>query len=405
MSRGKSLLLNVATLLVAAGSTQVQAQDLKWSGLVQVWYNQVMDSNLRNNSTSIAPNKYYNLSSNYQENGFTLRRTELKVSGKIMDGVNFDLMIDPSINTGSSNPTILQDAAIKFEMAPGLELKVGQFKNLQTYESTVSSSEIILAERNQVSRLIGEKRDRGAVLSYGFGDPKGFGTKLSVAVFNGMNDAVGGKDKDTNAAKDYVARLDMNVGKEHKFGLYTLQGQTNVKVTGLDNAPTTQAPYPTQAEIVDNKDKTSNMGLFYVYQDESIHLSAEMATGLLGRRFPTLVGKDGKMGREHLDQKFMGYNLTFGYTFGAHTLAARYDVLNYNTGDDWYTATTPYTLEAPEYKETTLGYTYALNPKKIKAANIKLNYIHRSENFLKPAAGQTGLQGGNTLMAALQIAF
>ncbi len=403
MSQGKSLLLKVATLLVAAGSTQVQAQELKWSGLVQVWYNQVMDSNLRNNSTSISPNKYYDLSSRYKENGFDLRRTELKVAGKIMDGVNFDLMIDPSINTGSSNPTILQDAAIKFEMAPGLELKVGQFKNLQTFESTVSSSEIILAERNQVSRLIGEKRDRGAVLSYGFGDPKGFGTKLSVAVFNGMNDAVGGKDKDTNAAKDYVARLDMNVGKEHKFGLYTLQGQTNVKVTGLDNAPNSTTP--TQAEIVDNKDKTSNMGLFYVYQDESIHLSAEMATGLLGRRFPTLVGKDGKMGREHLDQKFMGYNLTFGYTFGAHTLAARYDVMNFNTGDDWYTATTPYTLETPEYKETTLGYTYALNPKKLKAANIKLNYIHRSENFLKPAAGQTGLQGGNTLMAALQVAF
>lgn len=405
MSQTTRLIAKTAALLVAMGATQVQAQDLKWSGLVQVWYNQVMDSNLRNNSTSIAPNKYYDFSGNYKENGFIVRRTELKVAGKIMDGVSFDLMIDPSINTGSTNPTILQDAAIKFEMAPGLELKVGQFKNLQTYESTVSSSEIVLAERNQVSRFIGEKRDRGAILSYGFGDPKEFGAKFSVAVFNGMNEALSGKGNDVNTSKDYVARLDMNVGKEHKFGIYTLQGQTNVKVTGLDNAPSLPAPAPSQAQIVDNKDKTSNMGLFYVYQDESIHLSAEMATGLLGRRFPTLVGKDGKMGREHLDQKFMGYNLTFGYTFGAHTLAARYDVMNFNTGDDWYTATTPYTLEAPEYKETTIGYTYALNPKKLKAANIKLNYIHRSENFLKPAAGQTGLQGGNTLMAALQVAF
>ena len=53
----------------------------------------------------------------------------------------------------------------------------------------------------------------------------------------------------------------------------------------------------------------------------------------------------------------------------------------------------------------TLGYTYAWNPKAVKAANLKLNYIARSKNFLKPFTGQTGEQGGNTLVAALLVSF
>jgi hypothetical protein len=53
----------------------------------------------------------------------------------------------------------------------------------------------------------------------------------------------------------------------------------------------------------------------------------------------------------------------------------------------------------------TVGYTYAWVPEKVKAANFKVNYIARKKNFLKPLGTETGEQGGNTLVAALLVAF
>lgn len=406
MSLSLRLLAGTATAL--AGLSTVQAQDMKVSGLVQVWYSQMLDSNLRTNSTA----DYYNLRSEYKENSIAIRRTELKFSGKILDGVKFEVMIDPSIATSSSNPMILQDAALEFEIAPGLEFKIGQFKNLQSMEGLTSSSELLFAERSQLGRVFGDKRDRGAVTSYALGDPKGFGAKLSVGAFNGMGDALSGKGNDTNAGKDLVARVDMNLGKVHKFGLYTLQGTTDVKdTTDRGIAANPGGVWPAQSAIYDNKDKTSNLGVFYAFQSGSWTFTTEVMTGTLGRRFPTLATAAPAVKRQHLDQKFLGYYLTGGYTFGHHTLLARYDAMDYNSGNDWYTAANPYITTAadfsPKFKEITLGYTYAFKPDKVKAANLKVNYLNRSKNVLKPnpVLLQTKEQGGDTVMVALQIAF
>lgn len=405
----RTLRLLAGTAVVLAGMSTAQAQDFKFSGLVQVWYTQMLDSNLRNNSVA----NYYNLRGEYKENGFSVRRTEIKVAGKILDGVKFEVMLDPSIATSTTNPMILQDAAIEFELAPGLDFKVGQFKTLQTMEGLTSSSEILFAERSQLGRAFGDKRDRGGVLSYAFGDPKAFGAKISAAAFNGVSDAVSGKSNDTNAGKDAVVRLDMNVGKEHKFGVYTLQGTTDVTdKTGVSIAPAAPpAGWPNQAAIYDNKDKTQNIGAFYEFQNDSLILNGEYIVGTLGRRNPTLAAATPAVKREHLDQKFLGYYVTAGYKMGSHTLLARYDVLNYNSGDDWYTATSPYvsatTDYTPKFTEIVLGYTYAFKSDKVKAANIKVNYINRSKNFLKPNALtlQTKEQGGDTLMVGFQVAF
>jgi hypothetical protein len=61
----------------------------------------------------------------------------------------------------------------------------------------------------------------------------------------------------------------------------------------------------------------------------------------------------------------------------------------------------------PKYTEMTLGYLYAFKPETFKAANIKVNYIHRSKNLLAPftAVGQTGEQGGDNVVVAFQVAF
>ena len=72
--RGNDELLAAANEFLAAA-----AQAPKVTGLVQVWYTQMADSNLRLNGA--APGGYYNLRSEFKENGLNLRRAELKFSG------------------------------------------------------------------------------------------------------------------------------------------------------------------------------------------------------------------------------------------------------------------------------------------------------------------------------------
>ena len=409
----RSLRLLAGTAIALAGLSTAQAQAPRLSGLAQLWYTQMLDNNLRLNSTSTTSPKYYNLRGEFQENTFAVRRVELKIDGKVTDEISYEAMIDPTITSGS----ILQDAAIKYKLPFNAEIKVGQFKNLQTLEGSTSSSELMLAERSQLGRTFGDDRNRGGIVSLGFGDPKEFGAKFHMGVFNGS-----GKANDGNAQKDIVARLDMNVGLEHVFGVYTLQGSTSAKdTTGVASAPVPPAGWPTQAEIYDNKDKTSNLGVFYKFSNSEWHASFEAITGLLGRRFPNLGVT--AVGRQHLDQKFVGYVGTLGYTVANHTFVARYDKMNYNQGDDWYTPYNPYTETAvgtprlvngapvdytPEFTEISLGYTYAFKPESVKAANIKVNYVMRSKNFRVPRSAptvQTGEQGGDSLIVALQVAF
>ncbi len=406
--------LGLAALAVIT-AVPASAQAPKISGLLQVWNSQMTDNNLRLNAKE--PGGTFNLRSEFQENGFSIRRSEIKLAGSITDDIEYEVMMDPSINTSTSNPSILQDAAITWKLGSGLDLKVGQFKNLQTLEGLTSSGEILFAERAQLARQFGDKRDRGAAFSYSTGDPKDFAFKGTVALFNGMNDAIAGKGNDTNAQKDLVLRADVTLNRVHRFGAYTLQGGTDQADKGALAAKTfagAAGSVPSAASVLDAKDRTTNLGAYYVFQNDVWTFSGEVMTGQLGRRYPS-VGAAGAASRQHLDQKFMGAWLTGGYTTGHHTFLLRYDMANYNQGGDWYTAYNPYIQSAPgvstgtdytpKFTEITAGYLYAFKPEKIKAANLKVNYIARSKNFLRPRAGQTGEQGGDTLLVALQVAF
>lgn len=415
-------LLPLAALLVA-GCVPAAAQSAtpKVSGLLQVWYTQMLDNNLRlNGAATTNGNKYYD-AKNTGENTFLIRRSEIHVKGDVpgVEGFSYEVNIDPSINTSAGNPTILQDATITYKDGP-FSVVAGQFKNQRTYEGVLSSSALIFAERAQLSRKFGDARDRGVAFGYGFGD-KAFGGKLTLGVFNGMVDAVAGKGNDTNAQKDIVARVDFNVGSSQKFGFWTLQGGSDQADKGGLTALTfagTNTPSATQ--ITDNKDQTQQYGAFYVYDDGTWHFDGEVMNAKLGRLFPSVGTAAGAAKREGLDQKALGYYVTGAYTTGHHTFALRYDFMNWNQGNDWYTAYNPYTESAPgvsrvvngaavdytpKFTELTAGYTYAFNPKSVKSANLKVNYIHRSKNFLAPRAGQTGEQGGDSMIIGYQIAF
>lgn len=79
----KNTTLGLTALLLTSGS--MQAQDLKLTAIVDVWYTQMLDNNLRLNTPSA---KYYPLLPAFQENGFSVRRTELWLNGSVTQDVS-----------------------------------------------------------------------------------------------------------------------------------------------------------------------------------------------------------------------------------------------------------------------------------------------------------------------------
>ncbi len=432
-------LAGIAALL-AAGFTQAQAQtpSVKFDGaLVEFWYTQMMDHSLRYDAAAKQPGgtaTYYDglSSGRFQENTFTIKRSEIYFSGKVSDEVSWNVMFDPNNSTSTVGNNVLQDAVITWVPAKGFTLKAGQFKMPTTYESTlVAAKEILFFDRSQLARRFSEPRDRGVWASYAYGDAKGFQGKLNLAISNGSSDdpSLGKAAVDGNAQKDFTFRFDGGYGSDHKFGAYYREGQTYLKSSTVVLTPTTSWPVAavSQQQIKDNMDKTTLQGVFYAYDTSAWHFDFEYATGLLGRRFASL--NTATPSREHLDQKFLGYEVTGVYKMGAHWFLLRYDMLNYNSGDKWYTAYNPYKESAvgtplavngapvdytPKYTEITLGYNYLFVPTKQSMGKLKLDYILRSKNFLVPGTGagtgnnilnQTGEQGGNSLVASLMVAF
>ncbi|NTV74622.1 MAG: hypothetical protein HGA66_10495 [Holophaga sp.] len=407
----------IAAVLAAAGFA-AQAQDVKVNILTEFWYTQTLDNVVRYN-TAAKPggvSTYYEglSSGRLAENGFTIKRAEVYASYKISDEWGANIMFDPNNSTSSVGNNILQDLVLAWTpKGTGVTVRGGQFKMPTTYESTlVSARDIIFYDRHQLARVFSERRDRGVWATYTYGKAEGFKGNVHVAVSNGStDDGSGGKtSQDANAQKDYTFRFDGSYGKDHKFGFYYRAGQTNLKVPGATIIPAAWTTAGvTQATISENRDKTTMAGIFYAYDTARWHFDAEYATGLLGRRFPTIFTTAAAPGREHLDQKFTGYAVTGVYRMGAHQLAARYDLMNYNSGDDWYTATSPYKTAtgdfSPKYTEVTVGYNYLFNPSKYTYGKVKVDYILRSKNFLNPAAGQTGEQGGNSAVMSVMVGF
>lgn len=417
-----SRIAGIAALL-AAGALQAQTPTVKIDGvLLEFWATQMLDNNLRLDSTASAgASKYYALDSRFQENTFAVKRSEIYMSGTVTDTVSWNIMFDPNNSNTTAVPNaVLQDFVLTWAPIKGFNVKAGQFKMPTAYEATlVAAREILFFERNQINRRFADARDRGIWASYTYGDPKAFQGKLNLAVSNGTtDDGSGGKNNENtlagagNAQKDWTFRFESTFFSNHKAGAYYREGVSNLKDSTFVNATvpatwTVGAPSPQQ--IKDNKDKTTLMGAYYAFNNATWQMSAEYATGLLGRRYPTLFTAAAAPLREHLDQKFAGFVVDGAYKMGNHWITGRYDVLNYNSGDDWYTATNPYQTAtadfSPKYTEITVGYNYVFIPTKQSAGKIKLDYVMRSKNFLAPRAGQTGEQGGNSLVASLMWSY
>jgi hypothetical protein len=409
-------------LLLAAG-TQAQAQELPNVGfLIQAWYNQPLNASLRNDAVLPGAFNYYNLQPGFKTEGLSFRRAQIEVNGEAAPGVTYRIMADGAINTSTSNPNILQDIfAVWHTPLDGLAIKAGQYKPLQTFEGLQDPAEILFAERSQLGRVLGDPRDRGVDVSYGWGSASALHGRAVIGAFNGQGPGdPAGKSNDANTQKDWVGRLEFAFGQAHQWGLYGLSGRSDLGAPLT--ARTFAGPFaPTAAQVLAANDQTTNLGAYYVYQSGPLFLSGEGATGLLGRRNPSLVnGAASASLRQALDQRFLSYAFTGAYTVGRHRVAARYDLFNYNWGNRVTTAFDPYTTVGtsaapllangapvdykPRYVETTVGYAYALSSAGFRTANVKLNYVHRTKNYLVPQGTETGVQGGDSLVLAIQVA-
>lgn len=408
--------MKVQQLAVLLLGMPLAAQAVNLKTLINFRYLQMTDNSYRHDSFA---SKYVPFSSAFKENGFTLSRAEIYLDGNVLEGLGWNVMFDPSIATTTYTPgatapalsTMLLDAFITYAPTASLSFRIGQFKPMQTYESNTPNSELILYDRSMLARMVGDRRDRGILGTYRSGDPAAFNYSVLAGVFNGSSDRDFGMANDQNAQKDLVARVNVNLGTRHRFGIYGRRGASDAPDKGARVAYGMNGAAPAAGAILAKGDRTTNLGGFYALDLPHWQAQAEVVTGLLGRRFPSvgLAPSPASPNREHLDQRFLGYQLTGAYRAGHHLVALRYDVLDFNAGKDWYTATNPYHTAqgdfTPKFVEITAGYTYFLNAVKWKQACVKLDYVWRKRNFLLPRAGQSGPQGSDSVVAVFQVGF
>jgi hypothetical protein len=412
---------------------------IQTSLVLELWYTQVLNNNLRldNLQTSRMDGAsgqpaYYQFNSAFQENGFSVRRAEIGLSQEAVPGVSWQLMFDPNTSTSNTAPTTLQDASIVWQISPSWLIRAGQMKPLQTYEaSLVSSADILFFDRSQMARHFADKRDRGLVATFIWGRPEGLAGRMNLGIFNGSTDRDAGKANDVNPQKDLDTRFQFTYGAHHKFGFYNRLATSDVssKPPVIINAFTyAGAAGPSNQTILDYRDNAPHMGAYYVYEDETWIANVEAIRGRLGRRFASIgialpaatpaVPNPATPAalRQHLEQRFLGYETTLGWKRGRHTFLVRYDFMDYNQGNLYYGPYNPYTTNTktgaplgadytPRYTESTVGWDFAFVPNKLGRANLKVDYVHRSRNFLIPRSGQFGAQGGDSLVMVFKVGF
>ncbi|MCE1205564.1 MAG: OprO/OprP family phosphate-selective porin [Holophagaceae bacterium] len=403
------------------------AQEVTLGLVAEAWYSQVLDSNLRLNQAARPAGAavYYDglNSGRFAENGFSVKRAEVYLSGQVTDTLGWAAMFDPNAAAAGPGTSLLADALVTWTPIPGFSLKAGQTKMPTAYEgSLVGSKDLLFFDRGQLNRLLGEVRDRCLWLMYTLRPAKGGQVRFNLALSNGTSDdGSKGRNNDLNAQKDWTFRIDGDWGRAHRWGVYYREGATSLKDSNLTAAPpaTWTVGAPTREQVLQNRDRTTLAGLFYAYDDPVWHGDVELATGLLGRRFPMLFAAGSASAaplREHLHQRYAACVLSGAWKQGPHWFTARYDFMDYNAGRDWYTATNPYTTDpatglptgrdhTPRYTEITVGYNHLFLPGRPAAGKLKIDYIHRSRNFLVPRPGQSGEQGGDSLVVSLMVGY
>lgn len=227
--------------------------ELKFGLLLQGWY--VTDDSKASTGTSWLGN-----TTGY--NTFRLRRSEIKLSGKITPSWGFEVMFDPAKSQGTAAGTdgrILQDLGVSFLGLKGHEFTLGQKKIVITEEGVRSSSELDFAERAQVTRAFSDRRETGFFYKGDFGS-------LVTAYASITNGTPSNVVDDSNDTVFYAARFDFKVmpgfmlgasggtsGGEGAFHLGRDRYGVHVKYDGP-----AELPLAFRAEYLEAKDESRN---------------------------------------------------------------------------------------------------------------------------------------------------
>jgi hypothetical protein len=123
------------------------------------------------------------------DNAFSIKRSELKLAGKLGEGWTIVAAFDPA------SSSILKDCYVGYTTGDAT-IKMGHLKPPLVLENMTSSSSIDTINRSKIAGKVNE-RDIGAYLDYVLLEGK---AGISAAVTNGT-----GSHAETNDAKDYIA--------------------------------------------------------------------------------------------------------------------------------------------------------------------------------------------------------
>jgi hypothetical protein len=183
--------------------------ELKFGLLLQGWY--IADDSPY--STSGGGNS--TLGNNIGSNTFRLRRSEIKLNGKVNSSWAFEVMFDPAKaitpQTANTDAKILQDLAVTFTGFKSWELSLGQKKITVMEEGVRSSSELDFPERAQIVRAFSDRRETGFFLKGDVAEP----VTLWGSVSNGTASNVLDDSNDTISA---CGRIDLKFVPGLNFG-------------------------------------------------------------------------------------------------------------------------------------------------------------------------------------------
>lgn len=287
-------------------------------------------------------------------NTFRVRRTEIKLSGKITPSWGFEVMLDPSKSQGfnaGQDSKILQDMAISYIGLKGHELSLGQKKITFTEEGVRSSSELDFAERSQITRAVSDRRETGLFykgeLSGKVGVMASVTNGTAANVLDDSNDTVVGSLRlDLKPVKGLlIGASGSSSGGETAAHLERTRYGAHVKYDGPESMP--------------------------------IAFRAEYVTAT-----------DGQAGKADLERD--GYYATVMYTIQKQfQLAVRYDEYNRDTN-----------VDGRKLKTLTAGFHYLIKGKNI---NLKLDWFKVTDEGRK--VGGTLDEDYNQAVLAAQIAF
>jgi hypothetical protein len=189
--------------------------ELKFGLLLQAWY--IADDSAY--STSGGGNS--TLGNNIGANTFRLRRSEIKLNGKVNGDWTFEVMFDPAKSitpqTTGTDGKVLQDLAVTYTGFKGYELSLGQKKIILGEEGIRSSSELDFPERSQISRAYTDRRETGFFFKGEVAEP----VTVFASFSNGNPSNV---LSDTNDSLNSCGRMDLkflpglNVGGSGCYG-------------------------------------------------------------------------------------------------------------------------------------------------------------------------------------------